>query len=281
MTHATYSILPHLLNAQIMIQNALLAQLYTVLHGYCADYGFSSTPPEAYEIVRTFEADFTSLRLEAESGIMMLAKGKAVHQPMAYGEKSKSYTGLNIRNGIQNRRTTSQTKTSTIARPRPAVEEREPSPEAPPVANIASRPRIPASNSFTKSPSGLLSPDYGSTGTSPSLSAIQQTDYFAPASHTSSHIPRRPSATSMASSTSISSIASKKKPPPPPPPKRIPSQQFEYVTALYDFAGQGDGDLSFSEGDRIKIVKKTGSTNDWWEGELRGVKGSFPANYCQ
>jgi hypothetical protein len=54
-----------------------------------------------------------------------------------------------------------------------------------------------------------------------------------------------------------------------------------YVTALYDFGGQGDGDLVFHEGDRIRVIKKTDSTDEWWEGELRGVKGSFPANYCR
>lgn len=53
------------------------------------------------------------------------------------------------------------------------------------------------------------------------------------------------------------------------------------MTALYDFAGQGSGDLVFREGDRIRVTKKTGSTDDWWEGELKGVQGSFPANYCQ
>lgn len=72
--------------------------------------------------------------------------------------------------------------------------------------------------------------------------------------------------------------ASKKKPPPPPPQKRL---QEVWVVALYEFAGQGEGDLVFREGDRIRVVKKTESTDDWWEGELRGVKGSFPANYCR
>jgi len=39
--------------------------------------------------------------------------------------------------------------------------------------------------------------------------------------------------------------------------------------------------LRFREGDRIKVVKKTDSEHDWWEGELEGVRGSFPANYCK
>ncbi|KAL8893597.1 MAG: hypothetical protein Q9192_005110, partial [Flavoplaca navasiana] len=84
------------------------------------------------------------------------------------------------------------------------------------------------------------------------------------------------------SSSSFASMAASKKKPPPPPPKRLPSAQREpWVVALYDFAGQGQGDLVFGEGDRIRVVKKTDSTDDWWEGELKGVQGSFPANYCR
>lgn len=80
----------------------------------------------------------------------------------------------------------------------------------------------------------------------------------------------------------MASIAVKKKPPPPPPPKKIGSNRLEeFVVAQYDFDGQNAGDLSFREGDRIKIVKKTGTDQDWWVGELNGVKGNFPANYCK
>jgi amphiphysin len=50
---------------------------------------------------------------------------------------------------------------------------------------------------------------------------------------------------------------------------------------MYGFAGQEIGDLSFSEGDRIKVIKKTDSTDDWWDGELKGHRGRFPANYCE
>ncbi|KAI8255989.1 Regulator of cytoskeleton and endocytosis [Colletotrichum sp. SAR 10_98] len=73
--------------------------------------------------------------------------------------------------------------------------------------------------------------------------------------------------------------AGKKKPPPPPPAKRVQVPD-DFVVAQYDFAG-GPGDLSFREGDRIKIVKKTQTDQDWWIGELGGIKGSFPANYCK
>lgn len=73
----------------------------------------------------------------------------------------------------------------------------------------------------------------------------------------------------------------KKRPPPPPPPKKPALVQEQWVVALYPFAGQGQGDLSFDEGERIKVVTKTQTDQDWWVGELRGVRGSFPANYCR
>lgn len=42
-----------------------------------------------------------------------------------------------------------------------------------------------------------------------------------------------------------------------------------------------EGDLSFRDGDRIRIVKKTDSVDDWWDGELNGMTGCFPANYVK
>ncbi|XP_067311331.1 SH3 domain-containing YSC84-like protein 1 [Pseudorasbora parva] len=51
------------------------------------------------------------------------------------------------------------------------------------------------------------------------------------------------------------------------------------VTAVHPFTGQQPGDLSFSVGDRITVITKTDSQYDWWEGELRGQVGIFPANF--
>lgn len=81
-------------------------------------------------------------------------------------------------------------------------------------------------------------------------------------------------------SATYSSLAAKKKRPPPPPPVKRSQVSDEFVVAQYDFVG-GDGDLSFREGDRIKIVAKTETDQDWWVGELQGIKGNFPANYCK
>ncbi|XP_061643062.1 SH3 domain-containing YSC84-like protein 1 isoform X4 [Phyllopteryx taeniolatus] len=51
------------------------------------------------------------------------------------------------------------------------------------------------------------------------------------------------------------------------------------VTAVHAFDGQQPGDLSFQPGDRITIITKTDNQYDWWEGQVGGRKGIFPANY--
>ncbi|KAF5392622.1 hypothetical protein D9757_002121 [Collybiopsis confluens] len=86
-----------------------------------------------------------------------------------------------------------------------------------------------------------------------------------------------------ASNGVASAAAAKRAPPPPPPlkpkPQLAPKPQF--VIALYDFVAQTDGDLSFNAGDRIEIVERTASAEDWWTGKLNGVQGVFPGNYVQ
>ncbi|KAF4584519.1 hypothetical protein EYR40_004513 [Pleurotus pulmonarius] len=75
-----------------------------------------------------------------------------------------------------------------------------------------------------------------------------------------------------------------KRPPPPPPLKPKPkpaSPPRQYVVALYDFVAQADGDLSFRTGDRIELVQRTASSEDWWTGKLNGQQGVFPGNYVQ
>ena len=69
-----------------------------------------------------------------------------------------------------------------------------------------------------------------------------------------------------------------KKPPPPPPLKPKPKAESpkHYVVALYDFNAQAAGDLSFKAGDRIEVVEKTDSAEDWWTGKLKGMRGVFP-----
>jgi amphiphysin len=80
-------------------------------------------------------------------------------------------------------------------------------------------------------------------------------------------------------SPGLSAIAAAKAKPPPPKPK--PSRlsgvpTVETCTALYDYAAQAEGDLSFRMGDTIEIVTKTKTENEWWVGRLNGKQGQFP-----
>ncbi|CAD0099324.1 unnamed protein product [Aureobasidium mustum] len=161
-----------------------------------------------------------------------------------------------------------------------------PRPGAAPSIDMGSKPRIPSSSK----PPPMITPDgYANGGAArPMYSASStpssaSTPFLTPSSVShqnqgSDYFSRERKAST---SSGTISVVGKKKPPPPPPKKRMASYQSEFVTAMYEFAGQGSGDLSFREGDRIKVVKKTGSTDDWWEGELNGVTGSFPANYVK
>jgi amphiphysin len=45
---------------------------------------------------------------------------------------------------------------------------------------------------------------------------------------------------------------------------------------------KADGDLSFKTGDRIELVEKTASADDWWTGKTAdGKQGVFPGTYVQ
>lgn len=268
---AAFSLLPNLLAAFVMVQNSLLAQCYTALHEYCGEARFPSPPPAMNEIISSWDRDFRPIQKEVETAFACLSNGKAVRQPMKLGDQSQGYltTGLNLRNGYAQRRSSSQ---SSHLKPSglPAIGA---APE-PPSPDPNTRPRM--SSVSSQNSLSLAMPNYTPTnGDGPS--PADPSNSYAPAGPRADYFSRdrHPSSSSMAS------IAANKKRPPPPPPKRMPSTQDLWVTALYDFAGQGQGDLVFKEGDRIRVVKKTDSTDDWWEGELKGVQGSFPANYCQ
>ncbi|EDU42618.1 SH3 domain signaling protein [Pyrenophora tritici-repentis] len=284
---ATFSILPHLLANQIVLQNNLIGNLYTVLHQYSHEQGYPDPPPEPEEVIPVWDSSFTPLRTEMESSLGLLKTGKAIHQPMRLPDKGETVTGLGIRNKVlPGRRPSSNDSVPTItgvSRPaRPAQTLSSTSESGPPIS-LSNKPSYSS-----------LSASKPKIGGSPHLSANQ--DAYG----------RRASSTSMASSysnggsdyfkmhptasngstpsgypSSPNPAAGKKKPPPPPPKKKIGSFQGEYVTAMYDFDSHTSGDLSFREGDRIRVVKKTESSQDWWEGEINGRQGSFPANYCK
>jgi amphiphysin len=56
----------------------------------------------------------------------------------------------------------------------------------------------------------------------------------------------------------------------------LSGQHVETVTALYDYEAQADGDLSFTTGEVIEILTRTGNTNEWWTGKIGARQGQFP-----
>ncbi|MCJ1307981.1 hypothetical protein MMC25_001631 [Agyrium rufum] len=300
---ATFSLLPSLLAAQIMTQNTLLGHYYTLLHRYCQESELPSSPPPASEIVAVWESYYKPIQQQAETQLVTIAIGKFVRQGARLQDERGRQASLGApRNGnYQLRKASTQSNHSlrpslspsrsyasdmsetTAVDDQQYYDKRHASPSPKPGSD---RQRIMSNPSQTSLAQSM--PNYSASSlASPSPNEFSTPAAYAPAAPRADYFSRDriPSTSSLrsVSSSNLASIAAGKKRPPPPPPKRIPSngQQLLYVTALYDFAGQGHGDLVFREGDSIRVVRKTDSTDDWWEGELGGRRGSFPANYCQ
>ncbi|KAF3019451.1 hypothetical protein E8E14_013635 [Neopestalotiopsis sp. 37M] len=283
--NAAFSLVPPLVNAMVLIQNRLLGLYYTALHNYCENHNFPSPPPPMDDVIATWQAAFGPARKDVES-ISCVAHGKAARQPMHVNieaqvdENNRRPSAVGPPNGF--RRASSNLIPSRDDGPGP-MPPRPTRISSTPVSTPGPRPTFNNTNYASNSNLGIpteftTASGYGRSppgGLSPN-SLKSRSDYFSP---------RPPSSASTAPSTisthSVSPGVVKKKPPPPPPKRAGLSKPDEYMVALYAFAGQSAGDLSFQEGDRIKVVKKTGTDQDWWVGELGGRQGSFPANYCK
>ncbi|CBQ71967.1 related to RVS167-BAR adaptor protein [Sporisorium reilianum SRZ2] len=120
-----------------------------------------------------------------------------------------------------------------------------------------------------------------SGGLSPSGSRLSGLAAGAP-SRTGSLGHSAPPAYSPTTTAASAGVAGKRAPPPPPTkPKPGAVAAKTYVVALYDYAATADGDLSFKAGDRIEVVERTASTDDWWTGVVGGHRGVFPGNYVR
>lgn len=308
---SAFKIIPHLLAAICLIQNRLLGMYYTALHQYCEDNDFPSPPPPMEDVIAKWAANYKPAQKEFES-VGCIARGRAIYQalhiaddPGAHNRKSpvspmasdgrRSVSGLissgsngtNDGPGPMPPRPNRIASTSSI--PSQAASIDPPSPQAGLRNPSFSKPSYTASNSSLLAPTDFTTASnmYGSSPVPSPNSLRSRTDYFSNASARPSTASTAASSTSPSLSKAVSpgggpggGLAVKKKPPPPPPKRRAMAAE-EFVVAQFAFSGQGAGDLSFSEGDRIRIVKKTDTDQDWWVGELAGVKGSFPANYCK
>lgn len=292
--NAAFSLVPPLLAALVLLSNRLLGLYYTAFHTYCEENQFPSPPPPMEEVIAAWQSAFDPARQDIES-INCVAHGRAARQPMHINIEAQAIEGKKPAapppNSAPRRAPTglisggpssmpprpSPSRTPTITTPVPS-----PGPRPPPAnANLGVPTDFTTASGYGHEP-----------GTSPSSASSLRpgNDYFSSAGGGGSSIRSlRPasaassvSTASAVSAAAAAAVAGKKKPP-PPPPKRIGTNQRpdEFVIALYAFSGQSAGDLSFREGDRIRVVKRTGTDQDWWVGELSGVKGSFPANYCK
>jgi len=63
-------------------------------------------------------------------------------------------------------------------------------------------------------------------------------------------------------------------------PPSYSSSAIGTATALYDYAGEQQGDLPFYAGDLISITQEDDGSG-WLTGELNGVSGIFPSSYVQ
>lgn len=62
------------------------------------------------------------------------------------------------------------------------------------------------------------------------------------------------------------------------PTSSLEPTDSELYVANYPYQSIEQGDLSFSAGDVITVLKKEG---DWWTGKLKDAVGIFPSNYVQ
>ncbi|AEO64955.1 b98e527c-558c-4b66-8223-654f88f351e0 [Thermothielavioides terrestris] len=274
---AAFSLVNPLLANLVMIQTRLLGLYYTTLHGYCQEFGFPSPPPPMEDVVATWNAALGPVRSQVES-ISFIARGKASQQHPSLGrDGAPTKPGPTPINGA--RRTSSGLIPSSHARTL----------RAPPATSLQPPSAAPATGS-ARSTSPYKRPDLSNatdftTATILGGGTVNRSRGASPGAGAAASGPKTPSPFSRAttaSSTTTNGLAKKKPPPPPPPPKRAATAKpDEWVVAEYAFAGQGQGDLSFRQGDRIRVIKRTDTDQDWWVGELGGVTGSFPANYCK
>ncbi|KAJ3106533.1 hypothetical protein HDU97_006126 [Phlyctochytrium planicorne] len=141
-----------------------------------------------------------------------------------------------------------------------------------------SRPPIPAKPS---KPSNLTSPSTQTPGYSPQNCSFPRPVSQQPAVPVFPQGGGFPKPSELRNANLQGSNGSVNAPPAIPqklPPR--PAPRDPVATALYDFAGEREGDLSFKRGEKITVTKKTDSVNDWWEGKTdAGRVGAFPANY--
>lgn len=83
-----FSLTPYILEAQVEIQNRMLAHYYTVLLTYCEEEGFPSPPAAMDKVVQDWEFAFKPTQAEIEN-FGSLAQGKAMRRATVGQENKK------------------------------------------------------------------------------------------------------------------------------------------------------------------------------------------------
>ncbi|KAL2835523.1 hypothetical protein BJY01DRAFT_76495 [Aspergillus pseudoustus] len=270
---AIFSLLPRILSAQIEIQNKILAHYYTVIFDYCEGEQFPSDPPQPLDLtVKEWERACLPVQQKVED-FATLANGKAVRSgSRPPNDRRPSHTLNRLRSNLNLQGHQGSASAPADMKPIPAYNSKpslgtrsKSTPSAPITHNVPPLTQPPIQSFPSSAQIDLSTPS--STHSTTTGSSEQYFDGLAPQK--------------LFSVQTSPVLVGKKKPPPPPPKPRSASSHASFVTALYDFGGQSVGDLAFQTGDRIRVLKKTDSTDDWWEGELHGMRGSFPANYVE
>ncbi|EWC48091.1 hypothetical protein DRE_02670 [Drechslerella stenobrocha 248] len=294
---AILSYIPYVLYAVENLYSTFIGQKYRFVHEFAQRHSIANYD----QFEEEWKRDFFPVKDNIES-FKLLQHGKAISKPMEthrppppastksgrWGRRNSSKSGEEI-GGALKKSKDEPPPYSEQEQSRPMARKQSTGLEIPTDSKFAaSRPvsRRSSSNLWPPSEKSAETPAATRPGISkiPSATSIKSQQNSAPPPYQNGLKDRA----SSASLAAAAAAAAKKKPPPPvPKPKpQILKTRVEYMVALYRFEPQSDGDLPLSEGDRVKIIQKSDSTEDWWEGECvqsNGTvrRGFFPANYCQ
>ncbi|KAL5598349.1 hypothetical protein BROUX41_003592 [Berkeleyomyces rouxiae] len=253
---STMQLVVPLVSSLASTQIRLLGMSYTALHNYCQDNDFPSPAPAMDDILADWTVSFKPVQRQFEA-ISFISTGRG------------RLAALDLDDAPP--RPALGTRASTTA----LLRQGSTPPPPPPQSSLREGPHTLAPTDFT------AAARLGSAAIRTPVTRAASVEHFGHQSTSQAHRTRPGMPQTASAPGAASALAAKKKPPPPPPKKPVLKKADEYVVAQFDFAGQGSGDLPFRAGDRIKIIKKTGTDQDWWEGEVGGARGSFPANYCK
>ncbi|KAF3902131.1 hypothetical protein ABW21_db0204616 [Orbilia brochopaga] len=285
---AVASYIPYVLYAVEHLYSSFIGQKYRLVHEFAQRH--SLTDYEEFE--QEWKRDFMPIKEHVES-FKLLQHGKAVLKPMETQRPPERPGPSAVTKGQFWRRPsgkgsedlgmTSPTSKASDAAPPPYSETDSSFPRRPSNTSAVSlgvhdkKPGI----SSRKSSTDLWSKDVKSDlspAPRPGIQKIhssasinsQHSSMAAPTLYGNGALKNTPSSASLATAAAA---AAKKKPPPPVPKAKpqLPKPRDTYMVALYKFEPQNEGDLSLNEGDRVKVVQKSDST----EGEYQACQALF------